>query len=135
MAVVVEVSATVDVELLSGPAGIPDRTSSSDVLRMTGFAWGSDEPESRSLALLGMTIDAALLVGDMGARASWGLERCIWSRMFWLEAAKRWVKNVEPTPIQSVITAMVTRMPISRFETSGKVRFFSTVTSPKKTRW
>ena len=66
--------------------------------------------------------------------ASCGFERCIWSRTFWLEAAVRFVKNVLPTPIQSVMMAIATRMPISRWLRSGRVLFFSTVTSPKNTR-
>src|SRR6202166_1906517 len=81
----------------------------------------------------------AALSGEIGfgapAVASCGNWRCIWSRTFWDEAAKRRVKNGEPMPIHNVITAMATRIQFSRGEAAGKVRFFSTVTSPKKTRW
>ena len=49
-------------------------------------------------------------------------------------AAVRAVINVEPTPIHSVTIAMVARIHFSRAETSGSVRFFSRVISPKNTR-
>ena len=61
-----------------------------------------------------------MLAGIAGALASCGPERCICSSTFWLDAAVRCVKNVLPTPIHSVITAMVTRMPVSRSLTSGR---------------
>ena len=122
MDVVGEAVAGVDVEVL--------RTSLSDVLRMTGCACIGGEAKSRSLAPLGMTIlagcefcaatdfiAAGLTLAQAGVpvlppHASWGFERCIWSRTFWLEAATRWVKKVEPMPIQRVSSAMVTRIPI-----------------------
>src|SRR6266849_528526 len=81
------------------------------------------------------TVACSLRGGGGAVRASWGNWRCIWSRMFWEEAAKRRVKNRELTTNHRGTTAMARRIHLSRGEASDRVRFFSTVTSPKKTRW
>src|SRR5437762_4832755 len=73
--------------------------------------------------------------GATGAVASYARCGSTWSITVCVAAAVRRVINDEPTPIHSVITAIVARIHFSREETSGSVRFFSRVISPKKTRW
>ena len=47
----------------------------------------------------------------------------------------RRVRNAEPMPIHKMTTDMAARMKRSRPVASGSDLFFSTVISPKKTRW
>jgi len=73
-------------------------------------------------------------VKPFGTAASYGRCGSTSSTTDCTAAAVRAVMNVEPMPIQSVTTAMVTRIHLSRADISGSVRFFSRVISPKNTR-
>ena len=59
--------------------------------------------------------------------------------MFWIKASVdasiRRVKSGEAMPMNRMAMAMVARIKRSRREASGSVLFFSTVTSPRATRW
>ena len=73
-------------------------------------------------------------VKPFGAAASYGRCGSTSSITDCAAAAVRAVMNFEPMPMQSVTTAMVTRIHLSRADISGSLRFFSRVISPKNTR-
>src|SRR5271155_3979338 len=115
-----------------------------ETMKVRNLVGGNLHQGRSRFAAIGVSDACPLLGGNTAARADSGLTAegratsCI--RLNGLStlsdaAAMRLVNSGEATPMNTITSAIVTRMIRSRVDASGSVRFFSTVTSPSATRW